>query len=184
LDSPLSIKATEIFKKRTEYFDEEATHKYPNAFSFPQLECTESIEDSIKLNTYAEPCIIIAGNGMCTAGRITHHLKHGLGNEKNTLLFVGFQAEGTLGRRILEGEKRIRMMGEMINVNVDIAKINGFSGHADAGQLLRRAKGFTHPPKKTFIVHGEGTAQTALQSKLEELGFTCSIPSIKDQIEL
>ncbi|MEI6774406.1 MAG: hypothetical protein WCL18_06565 [bacterium] len=93
LDSPLSIKATEIFKKHTEYFDEEAVHKYPNAFDFAELECTENIEDSIKLNTYNDPCIIIAGNGMCTAGRITHHLKHGLGNKNNTLLFVGYQAE-------------------------------------------------------------------------------------------
>jgi metallo-beta-lactamase family protein len=78
LDSPLSIKATEIFKRHTEYFDEEATHTYPNAFTFAELKCTESIEDSIKLNSYSDPCIIIAGNGMCTAGRITHHLKHGL----------------------------------------------------------------------------------------------------------
>lgn len=140
LDSPLSIKATEIFKKRTEYFDEEATKKYPHAFEFPQLECTSNIEDSIKLNTYDQPCIIIAGNGMCTAGRITHHLLHGLNNPKNTILFVGFQAEGTLGRRILEKEKKVRLMGETVAVNAAVEKINGFSGHADADQLMRRAK--------------------------------------------
>lgn len=184
LDSPLSIKATEIFKKRTEYFDEEATKKYPHAFEFPQLEYTSNIEDSIKLNTYDQSCIIIAGNGMCTAGRITHHLLHGLNNPKNTILFVGFQAEGTLGRRILEKEKKVRLMGETVAVNAAVEKINGFSGHADADQLMRRAKWFTNPPRKTFIVHGEWTAQTALQSKLEEIGFTCEIPSIKDQIEL
>ncbi|MFA6255966.1 MAG: MBL fold metallo-hydrolase [Candidatus Absconditabacterales bacterium] len=184
LDSPLSIKATEIFKQHTEVFDEEALHKYPNAFEFPQLQCTESIEDSMKLNTYNDPCIIIAGNGMCTAGRITHHLKHGLSNSKNTLLFVGYQADGTLGRYILEGEKKVRLMGETIAVNAEIEKINGFSGHADADQLMRRAKGFTKAPIKTFIVHGEGTAQTSLRSKLEEISFTCEIPSIKDQVEL
>ncbi|HBB04090.1 TPA: hypothetical protein DCZ39_04310 [Patescibacteria group bacterium] len=88
LDSPLSIKATEIFKRHTEDFDEEALHKYAHPFDFPELICTESIEDSIKLNAYEGPCIIIAGNGMCTAGRITHHLKHGLWNKNNTLLFV------------------------------------------------------------------------------------------------
>lgn len=93
MDSPLSIKATEIFKKRIEYFDEEATKKYPHPFDFGQLECVESVEDSQKLNTYTDPCIIIAGNGMCTAGRITHHLKHGLWDKKNTVLFVGYQAE-------------------------------------------------------------------------------------------
>ena len=184
LDSPLSIKATEIFKKHTEVFDEEALHKYPHPFDFPELECMESVEDSIKLNTYKDPCIIIAGNGMCTAGRITHHLRHGLRDKKNTLLFVGYQADGTLGRYILEWEKKVRMMGMEVDVNAEIEKINWFSGHADGDQLLRWAKGFTKAPKKTFIVHGEGNAQTALKSKLEEIGFTCEIPSIKDQVEL
>ena len=184
LDSPLSIKATEVFKKHTEVFDEEALHKYPHAFEFPQLECTQSVEDSQKLNTYSDPCIIIAGNGMCTAGRITHHLKHGLGNKNNTVLFVGYQADGTLGRHILEWEKKVWMMGEMISVHADIARIEGFSGHADSEQLMRRAKGFTKAPKKTFIIHGEWSAQTTLRSKLEKIGFTCEIPSIKDHVEL
>ncbi|MBU0626915.1 hypothetical protein KKG31_02485 [Patescibacteria group bacterium] len=88
LDSPLSIKATEIFKQHTEYFDEEAKNKYPNAFDFDALEYSSSVEDSRKLNFYKGPCVIVAGNGMCTAGRITHHLKHGLWDRKNTLLFV------------------------------------------------------------------------------------------------
>jgi len=124
LDSPLSVKATEIFKKHTEIFDEEATKTYPHPFDFPELECTESVEDSIKLNTYNGPCIIIAGNGMCTSGRITHHLRHGLWDKKNTVLFVGYQADGTLGRYILEGEKRVRMMGIEVDVNAEIKKIN------------------------------------------------------------
>ena len=184
LDSPLSIKATEVFKKHTEVFDEEALHKYPHAFEFEQLECTQSVEDSQKLNTYSDPCIIIAGNGMCTAGRITHHLKHGLGNKNNTVVFVWYQADGTLGRHILEWEKKVRMMGEMVTVNAEIDKINWFSGHADSDQLLRRAKGFTKAPRKTFIVHGEWTAQTTLKWKLEEIGFACEIPSLRDKIEL
>ena len=92
---------------------------------------------------------------MCTAGRITHHLKHGLWNSKNTLLFVGYQAEGTLGRHILNGEKKVKLMDMETNVNAEIAQIHGFSGHADADQLIRRAKGFDKAPKKTFIVHGE-----------------------------
>jgi metallo-beta-lactamase family protein len=93
LDSPLSIKATQIFKNHTEYFDKDATEKYPHPFDFPELKCTESFEDSKKINDYTLPCIVIAGNGMCTAGRITHHLKHGLWNKNNTVLFVGYQAE-------------------------------------------------------------------------------------------
>ena len=184
LDSPLSIKATEIFKKHTEIFDEEATKKYPHPFDFPQLECLESVQDSMRMNTYNDPCIIIAGNGMCTAGRITHHLRHGLWDKKNTLLFVGYQADGTLWRYILEWEKKVRMMGLEVDVNAEIEKINGFSGHADADQLIKRAKWFTKAPLKTFIVHGEGNAQTALKSRLEEIGFTCEIPSMKDQVEL
>lgn len=183
LDSPLSIKATQIFKKHTELFDEEASKKYPHAFDFPQLVCTESVRDSQMLNTYENPCIIIAGNGMCTAGRIRYHLEHGIENDKNTLLFVGYQAEWTLWRYILEWEKKVRLMGLELDVNLEIEKINGFSGHADADQLMRRAKGFTKPPIKTFIIHGEGNAQIALQEKLEAIGFACAIPNIKDQVE-
>jgi len=184
LDSPLSIKATEVFKKHTEVFDEEATKKYPHPFDFPELECTQSVEDSMKLNSYADPCIIIAGNGMCTAGRITHHLKHGLSDKRNTLLFVGYQAEWTLGRIISEWAKKVKLMGEEIPVNVEIQAIHGFSGHADADQLMRRAKWFTKPPQKTFIIHGEGHAQTAIEARLQEIGFVCEIPSRRDTVEL
>jgi metallo-beta-lactamase family protein len=88
LDSPLAVKATEVFKKHKECFDEEALNEFPNPFDFPELSYSESVDDSKRLNTYADPCIIMAGNGMCTAGRITHHLAHGLWNKKNTLLFV------------------------------------------------------------------------------------------------
>lgn len=184
LDSPLSIKATEIFKKHTELYDHEAATKYPHAFEFEQLEYSQSVEDSQKLNDLQWPAVIIAGNGMCTAGRITHHLKHGLWNKNNTVLFVGYQAEGTLGRYILEGEKTVRMMGVEVAVNAEIEKINGFSGHADADQLMRRAGGFKNPPKKTFIMHGEGKAQLALRERLEGIKFECQIPGIGDSVEL
>ena len=184
LDSPLSIKATEIFKRHTEYYDNEALHKYPNPFNFEQLQYSESVEDSQKLNNYNDPCIIIAWNGMCTAWRITHHLKHGLWDKRNMLLFVWYQAEGTLGRNILEWIERVKIMDAEVLVNAKIEKINGFSGHADANQLMQRAKWFTHPPKKTFIMHGETSAQTAMKSNLEKIWFTCEIPSLKDIVEL
>ena len=184
LDSPLSIKATEIFKKHTELYDEEALHKYPNAFEFKELEYSTSVEDSQKLNDLKWPAIIIAGNGMCTAWRITHHLKHGLRDKKNTLLFVGYQAEWTLGRYILEWEKTVKLMGIEVAVNAEIEKINGFSGHADADQLMRWAGGFKNPPKKTFIMHGEGNAQIALKWRLEGIKFECQIPGIGDSVEL
>lgn len=183
LDSPLSIKATEIFKKRTEYFDTETQQKYPHPFDFDELICTKNIEDSQILNTYAQPCIIIAGNGMCTAGRITHHIRHHIDQKSTTLLFVGYQAEGTLGKYILQWAKTIRLMGIEVAVHADIAMIDSFSGHADKDQLRRRAKGFTTIPKMTYIVHGELPAQTALQEQLEQIGFACHIPGLWEHIE-
>lgn len=184
LDSPLSIKATEIFKKHTENYDNEALNKYPHAFDFAQLQYSESVEDSQKLNNYNEPCIVIAGNGMCTAWRIMHHIKHWLWDSRNTLLFVWYQAEWTLWRNILEWDKNIKVMDAEIAVRADILKINWFSGHAGYDQLMKRAWWFTNPPKKTFIVHWEEKAQTAMKSRLEEIWFTCEIPSIKDVVEL
>jgi metallo-beta-lactamase family protein len=121
---------------------------------------------------------------MCTAGRITHHLAHGLWNKKNTLLFVWYQAEWTLGRYILEWEKKVRMMWLEIEVNAEIEKINSFSGHADENQLIRRAKWLTKAPKKTFIVHGEWNAQVVLQSNLEKIWFDCHIAEMKETVEL
>ena len=184
LDSPLSIKATEIFKRHTEYFDNEATHKYANPFNFAELQYSENVEDSQKLNTYNQPCIIIAGNGMCTAWRITHHLKHGLRDKRNMLLFVGYQAEWTLWRHIQEWEKKIKIMDADITVNAEIEAIHGFSGHAGYDELMKRAGGFAKPPKKTFIIHGEEKAQIALKARLEEINFECTIPSLKDVVEL
>lgn len=185
LDSPLAIKATEIFKKHKECYDTDALRDFANPFfDDTYLEYSSSVQDSMKLNTYDTPCVIIAGNGMCTAWRITHHLRHGLDDTRNTLLFVGYQAEWTLGRRILQGDKVVQFMWLQLPVNLEIAKIDSFSGHADADQLLRRAKGFTTLPKKTFIVHGEGEAQLKLKEHLEQLGFDCSIPSLHDSVEL
>lgn len=185
LDSPLAIKATEIFKQHKECYDTEALRDFANPFfDDTYLEYSSSVEDSMKLNKYTDPCVIIAGNGMCTAGRITHHLRHGLWDARNTLLFVGYQAEWTLGRYILEWEKTVNMMGLNFPVNLEIEKINSFSWHADANQLVRRAKGFTNPPKKVFIVHGEWAAQTTLKDNLEKLWWECSIPSLYDTVIL
>jgi metallo-beta-lactamase family protein len=138
----------------------------------------------MKLNTYKDPCVIIAGNGMCTAWRITHHLRHWLADKRNTLLFVWYQAEWTLGRYLLEWAKTANFMWLSVPVHLEIAKINSFSWHADADQLLKRAKWFTTKPKKLFIMHGEGNAQLTLKTNLEKLGFTCSIPSLHDSVEL
>ena len=184
LDSPLSIKATEIFKNHRECFDEEALNEYSNPFDSKNLEYLLTIEDSRKLNDYQNPCVIIAWNWMCTAWRIRHHLKHGLRDRKNTLLFVWYQAEGTLWRQILEWEHIVKMMWIELAVNLDICKINSFSGHADSNQLIRRAKWFTNPPKKTFIMHWEWNAQLTMKENLKNIWFDSEIPSIWDEIEI
>ena len=184
LDSPLAIKATEVFKKHKDLFDKEAMSKYPNPFSFKNLVYTASTADSIKLNTIKEPCIIIAGSGMCNAGRIKHHLKHGLWNSKNTVLFVGYQAKGTLGRFILRGEETVRMMGTTVVVKANIEKINAFSAHADYKELLKWINGFARKPKKVYICHGDEAASNAFKQRLKKNGFKCHVPDIGEKLEL
>jgi len=185
LDSPLAIKATEVFKKHSSCcFDEEALTKYKNPFSFPNLVYTLNVRDSTKLNTYNKPAVIIAGSGMCTGGRIRHHIRHHIQEPDSRILFVGYQAKGTLGRWILEGAKRIKMMGMKLPVKADIRKINSFSAHADSKELVKWAKGFTKPPKKMFIVHGELPASRALSRELEKQGLKCQIPNMGETVEL
>lgn len=184
LDSPLAIKATGIFLKHRECFDEEALHVFTRKMEIPNLVYTPTAADSMQLNNYDKPCIIIAGSGMCNAGRIRHHLKHGLWNPKNTVLFVGYQANGTLGRIILDGAREVRMMGVSIVVQADVHRIGAFSSHADYQELIKWSRGFTTKPKKTFIVHGEPHAAEGLREKLVKEGFNCQIPSLGEQVTL
>jgi len=185
LDSPLAIKATEVFKKHKDCcFDVEAMTKYKNPFKFPQLVYTMKTSESIKLNSFKGPCIIIAGSGMVTGGRIRHHIKHGIWDPKNEVLFVGYQAQGTTGRYILEGAKKIKMMGEEIVVRSKIDKINSFSAHADYKEIVRWMKGFKKKPMKVFVVHGEERSSKALKIKLEKQGLKCHIPRIGEKVVL
>ncbi|MBR9691476.1 MBL fold metallo-hydrolase [Candidatus Woesearchaeota archaeon] len=178
LDSPLAIKATEIFKKHPEFFDQEALTKFKNPFNFPNLVYTSSTDESKSLNDYDKPCVIIAGSGMCTAGRIRHHLKYGLSDPKNIVVFVGYQAYGTLGRWILEGKKTVRFMGLFVDVKADIEKINSFSAHADYEDIQKWVHGFKQKPKKIFLVHGELRSAMELKQKLGK--YECIIPGIGD----
>jgi len=182
LDSPLAIKATEVFKNHPECYDMDA-RKSKDPFDFPGLEYTPKVKDSMRLNESSKPFVVIAGNGMATAGRIRHHFKHGLWNPKNTVLFVGYQAEGTLGRLLLEGAKTVRMMGMELIVKAGVKKIDGFSAHSDYRGLLRWAKGFIDRPE-TFVVHGESKSSESLKKKLEKEGFRCHIPSRGESVEL
>ncbi|MBI5527660.1 MAG: MBL fold metallo-hydrolase [Deltaproteobacteria bacterium] len=184
LDSPLAIKATEIFKRHRECFDQEALHVFTRKMDIPNLVYCRTAEDSMRLNDYQKPCVIIAGSGMCNAGRIRHHLKHGLWNPKNTVLFVGFQAVGTLGRVILDGAREVRMMGTAVAVGADIHRIGCFSAHADRDELLKWAGGFKKKPQNTFVVHGEPQPAAVLAGKLRPLGFNPYVPKLGEAVEV
>lgn len=183
LDSPLAIDVTEAFRRNMNYFSPKLKKEFTNPFTFPQLKCLRTADESRSLNEYNRPCIIIAGSGMCNAGRIRHHMKHNLWKPQNTLLFVGYQAEGTLGRVIIQGAKTIRMMGMEVAVKAKVKKIDSFSSHADSRGLVRWLAGFRNS-KRVFIVHGEKESARGLQSTLNKLGFNTHVPQIGESIEL
>lgn len=187
LDSPLAIKATNLFLQYYDYFDEDAKKIYErgkNPFSFPYLIFTSSIEDSKSINNIKEKAIIIAGSGMCNGGRILHHLKHNLWNEKNSIIFTGFQAKGTLGRKIIDNEKFVYIYGEQIRVKAKVYTINGFSSHADRKILLNFAKHISHL-KKIFLIHGEQEIMLKLKGFLENhINTKVAIPKKMEPIFL
>lgn len=184
VDSPLAITATEIFKRNLELFDDEAQERIKrgdNPLEFDGLKFTKTVEESVALNENTKPCIIMSASGMCDAGRIKHHLKHNLWNPLNTILFVGYQAPNTLGRRIVEGEKVVKIFGEEIAVNAQIEYIEGYSGHADQEWLMNFIYSFRDKPKKVFLVHGEERAQKVLKEKIEkDIEVSTIIPEFGD----
>lgn len=173
VDSPLAVSATEVFAKNMNLFKEEIQEEMKSGdmpFEFPGLNFTRTVEDSKALNESNEPCIIISASGMCDVGRIKHHLKHNIWNPTSTILFVGYQAPGTLGRKIVDGEKTVKILGDEFSVNARIEYIEGFSGHADQEGLMNFVGSFTSKaPKNIFIVHGEVKAQETLKDKLKEV---------------
>jgi metallo-beta-lactamase family protein len=176
LDSPLAIKITDVFKKHPDTYDEEARARTDKPFDFPGLICTPSVDESRRANTMEGPAIIIAGSGMCTAGRIRHHLKHGIWDPKNTVLFVGYQAPGTLGRILLDGADEIKMMGMKLAVKADISRIGSFSAHADRDELTGWLSAFREKPKTVFLIHGENDTLVNFSEHLTSLGFNTTIP--------
>ena len=188
VDSPLAISATEVFKKNTELFEEEIQEKIKrgdNPLEFRELHFTQTADESKALNMDTSPAIIISASGMCEVGRIKHHLKHNLWDPNNTILFVGYQAPGTLGRSIVDGATKVKIFGEEIAVNARIEYIEGYSGHADRTWLLNFVYSFTNPPKHIFLVHGEEEGQEILKQKIEETSeCKVSIPNFGDSFEL
>ena len=158
VDSPMATNATEIFRRNAQVFDEETKEyilKGDNPLDFKNLKFTRTSDESRMLNFDPSPKVIISASGMCEAGRIKHHLKHNLWDPKNSVVFVGYQAEGTLGRSIVNGDKNVSIFGEKIHINAEIYNLEGFSGHADREGLLEWISSFTKAPKEIFLVHGE-----------------------------
>ena len=182
IDSPMAVEATEIFNKNYHYFDKEAQVFFQkeggkNLFAGEGIHYVRTAEESMQLNKIKKGAVIISASGMAEAGRIKHHLKHNLWRPECTVLFVGYQAEGTLGRRILDGEKKVKIHGEEIAIKADIVKIDGFSAHADQKGLVDWLKGFQETPDKVFLVHGEEDALNTLQRViLSETGLRAEIP--------
>lgn len=174
IDSPMAVEATKIFINNPEYFDEEATNKVRESgsaeelFSAPYIHYSLTPEESIAINNIKSGAIIISASGMADAGRIKHHLKHNLWRAESTVLFVGYQAAGTLGRRLLEGEKKVRIHGEEIAVKADIELIDGFSAHADQKGLVNWVNSFEDKPDMIYLVHGETEALDTLRRVITE----------------
>ena len=172
IDSPMATTATEVFKKNAQVFDEE-TKAYimsgDHPLDFPNLKFTRNTADSQMLNEDKSPKIIISASGMCEAGRIRHHLKHNLWDSRNSIVFVGYQAEGTLGRMLVEGAKEVKLFGEPIMVGAEIYNLEGFSGHADQKGLLDWLGGFQKEPKHIFLVHGETQSKIDFAAKVKEV---------------
>lgn len=191
VDSPLANAATRVFIENAEFcYDEEAKAFVDagiNPLSFDGLTITQTTQESIALNTDTRCKVILSASGMCNAGRIKHHLKHGLWNANNTVLFVGYQAAGTLGRALIEGAEKVKLFGETIRVNAEITELPGISGHADANMLIKWVTHFSPKPKRVFVNHGESSVCDLFTKRLaDEFGLPATAPfsgSVYDLIE-
>ena len=188
VDSPLAISATEVFRENTDLFDDETKAEIlrgDNPLEFPGLKFTMTADESKALNQDETPSIIISASGMCEVGRIKHHLKHNLWNPKSTILFVGYQAPGTLGYSLVNGAKTVKIFGDEIAVNARIEYIEGYSGHADQEWLMNFIYSFIKKPKHIFLVHGEEESQDVLREKIEtEAKLPVTIPEYGETYEL
>ncbi len=188
VDSPLAIDAIKVYERNGEHYNDHARLLFSGGNSplrMPNLHIITSSEGSIALNRDNTPKIIISASGMCDAGRIQHHLKHHLWGSSNSLIFVGYQAAGSLGRQIKEGQPTVQILGETVRVGAKIHTLEGFSGHADRDDLISWLKGFSVPPKRTFVVHGEPEMSVPFQQYLNDvLGHHAEIPVLNQTVEL
>jgi metallo-beta-lactamase family protein len=188
VDSPLSTNATEIFRMHPECYDRdtlEIIEQHKDPFGFGRLHYTKNVEESKRLNNRKEPCIIISASGMCEAGRILHHLRNNIGDPRNTILVVGYQAQNTLGRRLVEKHKRVRIFGEEHDIRAEVRVMNGYSAHADKNGLLAYAQSVDGTEPRVFVVHGDEDQCVAFADHLHRAGFNnVTVPKRGDVFEL
>lgn len=187
LDSPMASKATAVFRQYPTFYDEDARRlldKGDDPFNFSGFQMIESAEDSKRLINKSG-AVIIAGSGMCTGGRIVHHIKNHIHKSNTHMIFVGYQVEGTLGRRLVNGEKDIKVMGQPVEVNAKIHTLGGFSAHADQRDLRYWLRSFGHTPKKIFITHGDEEISIGFATNIKaELNIETDIPKLNEEFEL
>lgn len=187
VDSPMACDATPLYLAHAEDHDlvmQSLIDRGVSPLATRRTQFTPSPEQSKQLNRFKGPGIIISASGMATGGRILHHLKQRLPNPENSVLFVGYQSEGTRGRRMLDGETEIRIHGQMVPVRAQLLQVSGFSAHADWEEMLRWMDGFTSPPKQTLLVHGETRALEALRARVSAKGWKTYVPKHLERVEL
>ncbi len=188
LDSPLAIRATQIFRKNKKYYDEEAmaiVKEGFDPFDMPNLKFTLATKDSMAINESPGSAIVIAANGMCTAGRIKHHLKHNLWRPGASIVIVGYQAVGTTGRKIVEGARSVKIFRENVDVKAKVFTIGGFSAHADQKDLLEWVSHFKESKPKVFVIHGEPESSNKFAEKMKNnFGFEVHVPGWRERLIL
>ncbi len=188
LDSPMASRITQVFKKHPELFDKEmreSVRNHESLFDLPGLEMAGTVEESKAIDDAKGTVMVIAGSGMCTGGRVKYHLVNNIGRPESTVMFVGYQAVGTLGRSLVDGAEKVRILGERYRVKAKIVRINGFSSHADRDELLEWLRELEAPPRGVFVVHGEtDSAQSFGDYVRQETGWDVTVPEYRQEVIL
>jgi len=188
LDSPMAIEATEVYGRHYEVYDREARGERRHngdIFDLPNLHLTRTAQQSMRINRIESGAIIIAGSGMCEGGRIKHHLKHNIWRRNCHVVFVGYQAQGTLGRKLIEGYPHVKIFGRRMEVRCRVRTINGLSAHADWSELLEHLRPLAPTCRQAFVVHGEEDAAMKFADRLEDAGFAqVDVPLQGERFEL
>jgi len=188
LDSPMASRITEVFKNHPELFDEqmaEFVKKRESPFNLPELKMAGNADESKAINNIKGTIMVIAGSGMCTGGRVKYHLVNNISRPENTIMFVGYQAIGTLGRQIVDNAKKVRILGSEYQVKAKIVRINGFSAHADRDELLKWLRELEAPPRAVFVVHGEPESAKAFGDYVRvQTGWDVTVPAYQDEVVL